>query len=37
MKLPERMAVVETELRGLKKVIWALVLVVLGSTGVQLI
>ncbi len=37
MKLPERMIRVETEVRNLKKVVWFLVIVVLGNIGVQVI
>ena len=37
MKLPERMAVLETEFKNLKKVVWFLVIVVLEQMGVQAI
>lgn len=35
--LKERIAILETELRGLKKILWALVTVNLAQIGVQII
>ena len=37
MKLPDRMLVLETEFKGLKKLIWALIVIVLANMGVQVI
>lgn len=35
MKLPDRMLIMETEFRNLKKVVWFLVVVVLANMGYQ--
>ncbi len=35
MKLPERMAVVETQLKALTRVVWVLVSATLAQVGVQ--
>lgn len=37
MTIPERLACVETEIRSLKKIQWALLIVVLGIKGVEVL
>lgn len=37
MKIDERLAIIETEIKHLKKIVWVLLVAVLGSTGVNFI
>ncbi len=36
MKLPDRMLILETEFRNLKKVVWIMVYVILAKIGVDI-
>ena len=37
MKIGERIAVIETELKGLKKIVWVLVITIAANMGVTII
>ena len=37
MKLPDRMLILETEFKGLKKLIWIMIVIMLANMGVQAI